>query len=429
MGNIAALKLLRPFQHTVERRDGDGETALSLAAIGGWRHVVKYLFEDWVAIINTQNDRGWTPLHHAASKGHQQVVTYLLDQGADQFARTESGKTALWVACLSREDEVGLKLLKEMTIPLAFSLQSTEGISLACVAAEMNCIKVMTSLIRHAKGNTEDGILSDKFEGCSYAFVAIRAGSHDTAIALLEAGATIEGGLDEDENNALHYAAMGNNAVLVSWLLKNNEQASQWNKMKNRNRQTPEEAAASLLNKDAMIVFLRHCDPERTESANAEGWTALHWAAFYGRLDLVSILVMARADVTKKDRSGKTAIEVVQSPLQATMEFSMFEWLSLPDSQKTAESPDPISRPRLIEDAEGVCKSVPAIMVNFYSSTTIQKSWVSVHDVLYNFGAQDIMSIAASAQGIEMGDELRMRWIHLPVNNVSPSERSTIITR
>ncbi|KAI0155614.1 ankyrin repeat-containing domain protein [Pestalotiopsis sp. NC0098] len=415
-GNMAALKLLQPFQHTVDRRDGDGETALSLAAAGGWRHVVKYLFEDWVANINTQNERGWTPLHHAASKGHPQVVTYLLDQGADQFARTESGETALWIACLSREDEIGLKLLKEMTIPRAFSLQSTEGISLACVAAEMNCIKVMTSLIRHARGNTEDGILSDKFEGCSYAFVAIRAGSRDTAIALLEAGATIEG-VDKDENNALHFAAMENNDALVGWLLENNDQAEQWSKMKNRDRRTPEEAAASFLNKDAMTAFLTYCDPERAESADTAGWTALHWAAFYGRLDLVSILVMAGADVTEKDSSGKTAIEVLQSPQQATMEMSMSEWLSLPDSQTTTDSPGPISRPSLRENAESVCKSVFISLVDFYSSTTIEKSWVSVHDVLYNFGAQDIMSVAANARGIKIEDELRMRWIHLPVNN------------
>ncbi|KAI9473946.1 MAG: hypothetical protein EXX96DRAFT_579952 [Benjaminiella poitrasii] len=49
--------------------------------------------------VNSQNAmNGWTPLHWAAHRGHEHVVTALLRSGADPFIKTQKGQTALDLA-------------------------------------------------------------------------------------------------------------------------------------------------------------------------------------------------------------------------------------------------------------------------------------------------------------------------------------------
>ena len=45
-----------------------------------------------------RDDNGRTPLHEAAFKGHLPVMQYLCEQGADQEARDNYGKTPLHMA-------------------------------------------------------------------------------------------------------------------------------------------------------------------------------------------------------------------------------------------------------------------------------------------------------------------------------------------
>ena len=58
-----------------------------------WLAAVKYLVEETGADVNLRDDGGYTPLHHAAARGDNQVILYLVSKGADVKAVSRRNQT------------------------------------------------------------------------------------------------------------------------------------------------------------------------------------------------------------------------------------------------------------------------------------------------------------------------------------------------
>jgi hypothetical protein len=58
-----------------------------------WLPVVKYLVEELGADVNARDNDGYTPLHHAAARGDNDMIMYLVSKGADVTAVARSGQT------------------------------------------------------------------------------------------------------------------------------------------------------------------------------------------------------------------------------------------------------------------------------------------------------------------------------------------------
>ncbi len=59
----------------------------------GWLPAVKFLVEELGADVNARDHNGYTPLHHAAARGDNDLIRYLVSKGADPTAIARSGQT------------------------------------------------------------------------------------------------------------------------------------------------------------------------------------------------------------------------------------------------------------------------------------------------------------------------------------------------
>ena len=76
----------------VEFGEGFAGNAHRLAP-GAWLAAVKYLVEELGADVNMRDNDGYTALHHAAARGDNEMIKYLVSKGADVKAVSRNGRT------------------------------------------------------------------------------------------------------------------------------------------------------------------------------------------------------------------------------------------------------------------------------------------------------------------------------------------------
>jgi ankyrin repeat protein len=59
----------------------------------GWLPAVKYLVEELGADVNARDHNGYNPVHHAAARGDNELILYLVSKGADVTAVSRRGQT------------------------------------------------------------------------------------------------------------------------------------------------------------------------------------------------------------------------------------------------------------------------------------------------------------------------------------------------
>lgn len=64
----------------------------------GWLPAVKFLVEELGADVNARDYAGYTPLHHAAARGDNVMIQYLVSKGADPTLVARSGQTTVDMA-------------------------------------------------------------------------------------------------------------------------------------------------------------------------------------------------------------------------------------------------------------------------------------------------------------------------------------------
>ncbi len=64
----------------------------------GWIPAVRYLVEELGADVNARDHEGYAPLHHAAARGDNELIRYLVSQGGDVMVVSRRGQTTVDMA-------------------------------------------------------------------------------------------------------------------------------------------------------------------------------------------------------------------------------------------------------------------------------------------------------------------------------------------
>ena len=118
-----------------------------------WVSVMKYLVEELGADVNARDNDGYTPLHHAAARGDNAMILYLVSKGADVKAVARSGqidgrhgeRTGAAPLGDSGNDRVADEARREEQQPLRHLLDRRSRIRASAMANEMTRRDVMKS--------------------------------------------------------------------------------------------------------------------------------------------------------------------------------------------------------------------------------------------------------------------------------------------
>ncbi len=233
------------------------------AAKNGDLDKVKSLLETNPELINAKDNKGFTPLHSAVSKGRKSIVTYLVTQGANINAKNKNGLTPLFQALdLSRNNVA--KVLIEKGANLNF--KGYRNRTLLHMSARSGNSAIASLLIK--KGGNVNARDS---KGATPLDVAVSAGKTEVARLLLSNGGKINTFNTDTEETR----------ILIS------------------------RAIAS--GNDDVVKLVCEIGGNIKYKEN-DGHTLLHRAAAYGRADLVTVLLKNGLDVNSKRVDGKTPI-------------------------------------------------------------------------------------------------------------------------
>lgn len=107
------VRILVDYGTNVDSQNGEGQTALHIAASEGDEQLVKYFYGVRAsAAIPDNQDR--TAMHLAAENGHATIIEILADKfKASIFERTKDGSTLMHIASLNGHADCAMMLFKK----------------------------------------------------------------------------------------------------------------------------------------------------------------------------------------------------------------------------------------------------------------------------------------------------------------------------
>jgi ankyrin repeat protein len=253
----------------------------------GFTDIVRLLHQRRTT-LGIQDDKGMSPLHHAAYGCHTDTVRFLLLEGTDPNQLDKAGRSPLFCACESGSDTI-ITLLREKGA--SATRANSDGQTLIHLAASRGNVDVVRRLLRLDGGvaqlRTPDPDAAE-LALQSPLHIAAREGHHAVVKLLVEEGFPIDS-RDGDGRTPLSYACESGHLESVQVLLIKKRFVGVNSTDKNRRTPLSYAAAEGHVDVVAALVGQGGVDPNIKD---VEGKTALIHAAQRGHNDTVVVLIL-----------------------------------------------------------------------------------------------------------------------------------------
>jgi len=263
LGLLEAGKILLHTQ-VIDAMDTDGETPLMHAAERGHEAIVKWLLNAG-ADVNSRSKEGWTPLLSATGKGQEGVVKLLLNAGADVNLGNKNSSTPLLCA-VTQGNEAMVRLLLDTDEVDVDSMNGDGRTPLSC-ASSYGREAILRLLLDTDKVDVDS---RDKVGRTPLSY-ASRKGREAVVRILLDTGKVDVNSRDRKGRTPLSHASGNGHEAIVR----------------------------QLLNTGKVDV----------NSRDKHGWAALGYASLDGHATVVRLLLdTGKVDVDSRDEHGCTPL-------------------------------------------------------------------------------------------------------------------------
>jgi ankyrin repeat protein len=246
-------------EETALQSDSQGNTALHIAVAAHADTAIPGLILDRKALVNARNKAGDTALHFAVRDDLRDIGELLIARGADIFANNANGESPLY---LSFPEKIPPGKVREWIVnPVTILARDGGGNSILHYAAQWKLDAHIPMIVSKGINPNVPNAMGEP-----PLFMAVKADSRNTVLALLAAGAHIDA-RDSQGNNSLHAAV-------------------RWNAVN---------AAQTLISRAANV------------NAHAlNGKTPLHDSIRWGIIRMETLLIGNGADLEVRDNEGNT---------------------------------------------------------------------------------------------------------------------------
>lgn len=265
---------------------------------------------------NSPHWPGFTPLHFAVEHGNMRVAKLLLQSGADVSLKNADGATALHIAFLkSCTAMVDILLEAHQSLEAGNVNPSNQtGLSHFHIACYQKNASIVQGFIdRGADVNVH--VNFDTWDYCGFTplHMAVQSQSSDTIALLIKYGANIAA-KEARGLTPLHLAFENGYKKIVNLILSNVAQQNNPENPVNQWCLSHFHIACVHNNLDVMKGFLENGvsvdEAVDVEAPSFPGFTALHFAAEFERVEAAELLLKWNAKVSAKDCDGLTPLHV-----------------------------------------------------------------------------------------------------------------------
>ena len=261
----------------------------------GLEHIKKLIDNATIEEINYKDISEDTPLHLAAREGHIEVVSFLIEAGAEINTKNENYITPLHIAAANGHTAIVEALIAANANIEAKNISDWTPLHIAALRGHTAIVEALIAAGANKEANESNGHTPLLF--------AAQSGQTATVQALIELGSEINA-KNKNCNTPLLFAAQKGHSEVVKFLINKGVDIEG----KNIEDFTPLLFAAQSGQTEVVKVLI---DKGADKEAGACYWiqrTALHQAAYNGHIEVVKILIAEKANIDAKDNIGKTPL-------------------------------------------------------------------------------------------------------------------------